>query len=108
MKFCEYIKSVYDEYVATPNNRKQFVIMLEPGTWKYFMCFCDHICDGGYEYQLAKAGVSKEQLQFALDNHYIYKKIRINKIPKKYRNGDYYSLTDKGRSSMFAYYFERK
>lgn len=107
MKFCEYIKSVYDEYVATPNNRKQFVIMLEPGTWKYFMCFCDHICDGGYEHQLAKADVSKEQLQFALNGGYICKKRSFVQKPKRYSNGNYYSLTDKGRRTLYKYYFTK-
>lgn len=104
MTICEYIKDKYDEFQNTPNNKKSVIISYDVGTWEYFKAFCEYVCCGGWDYQFLNAGVTKEQLEKAVNDGYMKKNIYSNWANRQRGQTLAYTLTVKGMRAMYRAY----
>lgn len=106
MTICEYIRSEYDKYINTPDNKKGMLITVERGTYEYFKLFCEYVCGGGYDYQFEKAGISQSQIDKAVAGKYIKKKNYTNWEARMKGQTTLYLLTAKGMRAIYKYYKE--
>lgn len=107
MTICEYIRSEYNRYIETPDNRKGMLISPElKGTYEYFKLFCEYVCGGGYDFQFKKAGISDEQIRMAMDKKFIKKKCYTSWEARMKGQTTLYLLTVKGMKTIYNYYKE--
>lgn len=106
MTICEYIRENYIKYINTPDSEKTMLINIERGTYEYFKTFCEYVCDGGWDYQLKKAGIMQEQIDAAIESKYIKKKNYTSWEARMRGQVTAYMLTVKGMKAVFNYYKE--
>lgn len=105
MKICDYIKTQYDAYEATPIERRPILIKdCEVGSWEYFKTFCDYVCAGGYDYEFKKVGITQEQLDNAVKNKFMKLREYSNWEARQLGRTKLYLLTNKGMKAMYKAY----
>lgn len=65
-----------------------------------------HICGGGWDYQLKKAGITHEQIVKAIENKFIKKKEYTNWENRKRGQTTCYLITVKGIKALYNAYKE--
>lgn len=106
MTICEYVRQKYIEYVETPDHKKPCLINIERGSYEYFKTFCEFVCDGAWDFEFRKAGITQEQIDYALTQKYIYKKEYSNWEARQKGQTKAYILTVKGKKTVYDYYPE--
>lgn len=106
MTICEYIRAEYEKYINTPDKQKGMLILSEKSSYEYVKNFCDYVCGGGWDYQLAKAGITQEQIDKALASKYIKVKHYSNWENRMRGQTTLYLLTAKGIKAMYNHYKE--